>query len=122
MSSARRLAVVVASALSAALGAVLIAIGVVSRRDRTVAVGKRRFHGFAFERRWISDHADRERHAAVVADRLELDVREPGEVTLAEAAERLGVTIGTVRRRAKRGRLQGAYRNGRLAGIVLDAE
>jgi hypothetical protein len=122
MSLPRRFAVVVGSALSAALGAVLIGIGVVGRQDRTVAAGKRRFHGRAFERRWIPDLDERARHAEVVAERLELDMREPGEVPLAEAAERLGVTVGTVRRRAKRGQLQGAYRKGRLAGIILDAE
>jgi excisionase family DNA binding protein len=118
----RRLLLAVFSLASAATGAVLIAVGIVSRSDRTVAAGKRRFHGRAFERRWIPNPAERQRHAEIVADRLELDTRQPGELSLAEAAERLGVTVGTVRRRAKRGKLEGAYRNGRLTGVILDAE
>jgi hypothetical protein len=117
-----KIVLAIVGGLSAALGAVLIAIGVVSRHDRTVAAGKRRFHGRGIDRRWISDPAERERHADIVAERLELDTRQPGEVTLAEAAERLGVSIGTVRRRAKRGQLRGAYRNDRLTGVILDAE
>ena len=109
--------------LSAVVGAVLIAVGVISKRDRTVAAGKRRFHGHAFERRWIPDPDERKRHATIVAERLELDTSQPGEVTLAEAAERLGVSVGTVRRRAKRGQLEAAYhQNGRLRGVILDAE
>ena len=117
-----KIALWIVGGLSAALGAVLIAIGVVSRHDRTVAAGKRRFHGRGVDRRWISDPEERERHANIVAERLELDTRQSGEVSLAEAAERLGVSIGTVRRRAKRGQLQGAYRNERLTGVILDAE
>ena len=117
-----RIALGVLGALSAALGAILIAVGVVSRHDRTVAAGKRRFHGRGLDRRWIADPEERERHEGIVAERLDLDVREPGEVSLAEAAERLGVSIGTIRRRAKRGQLQAAYRNGRLTGVILDAE
>jgi hypothetical protein len=107
---------------SALLGVMLVAIGSVIRSDRTVAAGKRRYHGHAFERRWIRDADQRERHAEAVADRLELDTRQPGEVSLSDAADRLGVTIGTVRRRAKRGKLQAAYRDGRLTGVILDAE
>ena len=117
-----RIVLAIVGGLSAVLGAVLIAIGLVSRHDRTVAAGKRHFHGRGIDRRWISDPRERERHANIVAERLELDARQPGEVSLAEAAERLGVTIGTVRRRAKRGQLTGAYRNERLTGVILDAE
>ena len=118
----RRIAIGVVSALSAVVGAVLIAVGFISRHDRTVAAGKRRFHGRAFERRWINDPSERKRHAEIVAERLDLDTTQSGEVSLADAAERLGVTVGTVRRRAKRGQLQGAYRNGRLTGVILDPD
>ena len=118
----RRIAIGVVSALSAVVGAVLIAVGFISRHDRTVAAGKRRFHGRAFERRWIPDLSERKRHAEIIADRLDLDASQPGEVSLADAANRLGVTVGTVRRRAKRGQLQGAYRDGRLTGVILDPE
>ena len=76
----------------------------------------------AFERRWIPDDAERERHAEIVADRLELNTRQPGEVSLADAATQLGVTVGTIRRRVKRGELKAVYRNERLAGVILDAE
>jgi len=117
-----KIVLAIVGGLSAALGAALIAIGVVSHHDRTVAAGKRRFHGRGLDRRWISDPQERERHADIVAERLELDTRQPGEVSLAEAAERLGVTIGTVRRRAKRGQLRGAYRNDRLIGVILGGE
>jgi hypothetical protein len=118
----RKLLVGALSVGSAVVGGVLVAIGTVIRSDRTVAAGKRRFHGHAFERRWIKDDEERDRHAEVVAERLDVDTRQPGEVSLAEAADRLGVSIGTVRRRAKRGQLQAAYRNGRLTGVILDAE
>jgi hypothetical protein len=57
---------------SAVAGLFLIAAGIIARQERTVAAGKRRFHGFAFERRWIDDAEERERHAAVVAERLDL--------------------------------------------------
>jgi hypothetical protein len=120
MSVSRRILIGVAGAVSGVIGAVLVAIGVITRSDRTVAAGKRRFHGHAFERRWISNPKERERHAEVVAERLELDTVEPGEVTLAEAAEQLGVTVATVRRRVKLGKLQGVYRNGRLAGVIIE--
>jgi hypothetical protein len=118
----RKLLVGALSVGSALVGVVLVAIGSVIRSDRTVAAGKRRFHGHAFGRRWIKDPDERDRHAEIVAERLELDTRQPGEVSLAAAADRLGVSIGTVRRRAKRGQLQAAYRNGRLTGVILDAE
>ena len=117
-----RIALGVLGALSAALGAILIAVGVVSRHDRTMAAGKRRFHGRGLDRRWIADPDERERHDSIVAERLDLDMREPGEVGLAEAAERLGVSVGTIRRRAKRGQLKAAHRNGRLTGVILEAE
>jgi excisionase family DNA binding protein len=107
------------SAISLVSGAALIAIGVITRQQRAVAAGKRRFHGNGFERRWISDPQERERHAVIVADRLDLDVELPGAVSVADAAERLGVSVSTVRRRAKSGQLKGAYRGGRLTGVVL---
>lgn len=103
-------------------GAVLIAVGVMSRQQRIADAGKRSFHGHAFERRWISDQEERVRHAAIVSDRLDLDVEQPGAVSVAEAAERLGVSASTVRRRAKNGQLKGAYRSGRLTGVILDAD
>jgi excisionase family DNA binding protein len=107
------------SAVSLVSGAALIAIGAITRQQRAVAAGKRRFHGHGFERRWISDQQERERHAVIVADRLDLDVELPGAVSVADAAERLGVSVSTVRRRAKSGQLKGAYRGGRLTGVVL---
>jgi excisionase family DNA binding protein len=110
------------SAASLVSGAVLIAIGVITRQERAVAAGKRRFHGHGFERRWISDPEERERHAAVVAERLDLNADEPGSVSVAEAAERLGVSASTVRRRVKSGQLKGAYRDGRLTGVILDGD
>ncbi len=118
----RRFLVFVVSIGSVLIGAMLVAIGWITRSDRTAAAGKRRFHGHAFERRWIPDDAERERHAEIVADRLELNTRQPGEVSLADAATQLGVTVGTIRRRVKRGELKAVYRNERLAGVILDAE
>lgn len=103
-------------------GTVLIAVGVITRQRRIADAGKRSFHGHAFERRWISDQDERLRHAVIVADRLDLDVEQPGAVSVAEAAERLGVSASTVRRRAKSGQLKGAYRSGRLTGVILDAD
>jgi excisionase family DNA binding protein len=103
-------------------GAVLIAAGAIIRQRRMVAAGKRRFHGFAFERRWISDPKERVRHTAVVAQRLDLEVQQPGQLSVAEAANRLGVSVSTVRRRAKSGQLKGAYRRGRLTGVILEAD
>lgn len=112
----------VVSAGSLVGGVVLIATGAIIRQQRMVAAGKRRFHGFAFERRWISDPKERVRHTAVVAQRLDLDVEQPGQVSVAEAATRLGVSASTVRRRAKSGQLKGAYRHGRLTGVILEAD
>jgi excisionase family DNA binding protein len=116
----RGLLLAVLSAGSLVGGALLIAMGAISRQQRMVAAGKRRFHGFAFERRWISDPKERVRHAAVIAERLDLEAERPGEVSVAEAAERLGVSVSTVRRRAKKGQLMGAYRRGRLTGVILE--
>jgi excisionase family DNA binding protein len=112
----------VMSAGSLVVGAVLIGIGVITRQQRAVAAGKRRFHGFAFERRWISNPEERVRHTAVVAQRLDLDVEQTGQVSVAEAANHLGVSVSTVRRRAKSGRLKGAYRRGRLTGVILEPD
>ena len=110
------------SAVSLVSGAALIAIGVITRQQRAVGAGKRRFHGQGFERRWISDQDERARHAVIVADRLDLDVELPGAISVAEAAQRLGVSVSTVRRRAKSGQLKGAYRGGKLTGVVLDED
>ena len=112
----------VLGAVSLAAGAVLIAIGSITRQRRMVAAGRRRFSGTAFERRWISDLQERERHAAVASERLDLEASPVGPIPVAEAAERLGVSTSTVRRRAKRGQLQGVYRAGRLTGVILEAE
>jgi excisionase family DNA binding protein len=110
------------SGLSLIGGTVLIAVGVITRQRRIADAGKRSFHGHAFERRWIPDQDERVRHADIVADRLDIDVEPPGTVSVAEAAERLGISVSTVRRHAKSGRLKGAYRAGRLTGVILDAD
>jgi hypothetical protein len=112
----------VVSVGSLATGAMLIAMGAIIRQQRMVAAGKRRFHGYAFERRWIPDQKERVRHTAVVAERLDLDMEQPGEVSVADAATRLGVSVSTVRRRAKAGQLKGAYRGGRLTGVIFEAD
>ncbi len=65
-----RVSLGLASLVSLVTGAILLAIASITRQQRTVAAGKRRFHGQAFERRWIPDDADRQRHAEVVAERL----------------------------------------------------
>ncbi|HEY8179115.1 MAG TPA: hypothetical protein VIH33_01830 [Candidatus Limnocylindria bacterium] len=65
-----RISLGVASLLSLVTGAILLTIGSVLRQRHTVAAGKRRFHGQAFERRWVPDDADRQLHADVVAERL----------------------------------------------------
>jgi excisionase family DNA binding protein len=104
-------------------GAILLAIGSVLRQQRTVAAGKRRFHGHARERRWIPDDAERERHAEVVTSRLAISAAaRPEELRVAEAAERLGVSASTVRRRVQRGELVGVFQNGRMTGVVLEAD
>ena len=121
MSDRRRgLLVAVASLVSALGGLVLVGIGIITRQERAVSAGKRRFHGSAFERRWIPDHAERQRHAEVVAERLEL--ADDGHLDLPTAAERLGVTVATVRRRVKRGELEGVFAEQRLVGVVLPGE
>ena len=106
--------------LSALGGLVLIAIGIITRQERAIAAGKRRFHGSAFERRWITDQDERQRHAEIVADRLEL--HGDGSVDLPSAAAQLGITVSTVRRRVKRGELEGVYVEDRLVGVVLPVE
>jgi excisionase family DNA binding protein len=118
----RRVLLGAASVGSLVVGVVLITLGRITRQERAVAAGKRRFHGLAFERRWIPDPDERTRHAAVVAERLGQDAMQPGEVTVAQAAERLGVSVSTVRRRAKTGQLNGAYRGGRLTGVILEED
>jgi excisionase family DNA binding protein len=123
MSSVRgRIGLAVASLVSLVTGAILLAIGSVLRQRRTVTAGKRRYHGGAFERRWISDEDERERHTEAVSDRLELPRPEGPEVRLAEAAERLGVSVSTVRRRIQRGELKAVYRDGRMTGVILEAD
>lgn len=110
------------SVASLVTGAILLAIGSVLRQQRTVAAGKRRFHGNAFERRWIPDDAERVQHAAVVAERLGISAGARPVVRVADAAQRLGVSVSTVRRRVKRGELEAVFQNGRMTGIVLEAE
>jgi hypothetical protein len=107
--------------LASALGGLLlVGIGIITRQERAVAAGKRRFHGSAFERRWIPDAAERQRHDDIVAERLELP--EDHHLDLTTAAARLGVTVDTVRRRVKRGELEGVYAQERLIGVVLPTE
>jgi len=117
-----RVSMALASLVSLVTGAILLAIGSVLRQQRTVAAGKRRYHGQAFERRWIPDDAERLRHAAVVAERLELAPSGGPVVRVADAAERLGVSVSTVRRRVRRGELQAVFQNGRMTGVVLEAD
>jgi excisionase family DNA binding protein len=111
-----------ASVGSLVAGVVLITLGRITRQEQAVAAGKRRFHGFAFERRWISDPDERTRHAEIVAERLDEEAKQAGEVTVAQAAERLGVSVSTVRRRARSGQLKGAYRGERLTGVILEGD
>jgi hypothetical protein len=116
--SVRRGLLGVVGLVSALGGLLLIGIGIITRQERAVTAGKRQFRGFAFERRWIADPDERARHQEIVAERLELE--EPdGHVDLATAATQLGVTVATVRRRVKRGELEGVYTRERLVAIVL---
>ena len=111
-----------ASLVSLVTGAILLAIGSAFRQQRTAAAGKRRFHGQAFERRWIPDDLERQRHAELVVERLNpLPPAEP-VVRVAEAAERLGVSVSTVRRRIKRGELQAIFSDGHMTGVILEAD
>ena len=43
-------------------------------------------------------------------------------VRVAEAAKRLGVSVSTVRRRVQRGELQAVLRDGRMTGVILEAD
>ena len=117
-----RVSLGVASLLSLVTGAILLAVGSVFRQRRTVAAGKRRFHGQAFERRWIPDDEERQLHADVVAERLGQSPSEGPVVRVAEAAERLGVSVSTVRRRVQRGELQAVMEGGRMTGVILEAD
>ena len=117
-----RVSLGVASLVSLVTGAILLAVGSVFRQRRTVAAGKRRFHGKAFERRWIPDDAERQVHADVVAERLGQSPSEGPVVRVAEAAERLGVSVSTVRRRVQRGELQAVMEGGRMTGVILEAD
>ena len=112
----------VASLVSLVTGVILLAIGSVFRQRRTVAAGKRRFHGQAFERRWIPDDVERQRHAELVVERLSSPPQEGPVVRLAEAAERLGVSVSTVRRRIQRGELQAVVTDGRTTGVILEGD
>jgi excisionase family DNA binding protein len=104
-------------------GAILLAIGWVLRQPRRVAAGQRQIHSHARERRWIPNDAERERHAEVVAERLGIAAAaRPEEIRVAEAAARLGVSASTVRRRVQRGELVGVFQNGRMTGVVLEAD
>lgn len=117
-----RLGFGLASLLSLVTGAILLAVGSIFRQRRTMAEGKRRFHGKAFERRWISDDDERQRHAEVVAERLNLEPPASPVLRVPEAAERLGVSVSTVRRRIHRGELQGVFTDGRMTGVILEAD
>jgi excisionase family DNA binding protein len=112
----------IVSLLSLVTGAILLAIGSVLRQQRTVAAGKRRYHGKAFERRWIPDDVERQEHAAIVVERLHPAQPDGPVVRLTEAAERLGVSVSTIRRRIQRGELQAVIRDGRTAGVILEAD
>jgi hypothetical protein len=81
-----RVSLAAVSLASLVSGAILLAVGSVLRQQQTVAAGKRRFHGQAFERRWIPDEAERERHAAVVAERLGISGPPRPVVRVTEAA------------------------------------
>jgi len=121
MSDSRRGVLALAlGVLSAVAGLVLIGIGIITRQERAVSAGRRRFHGHAFERRWIPDPVERANHAEIVAERLDLDPS--GHLGLDAAAARLGVTVTTVRRRVRAGKLAGVYREERLVGVVLPIE
>lgn len=133
MRGPRRLLVWLAAGASAVGGLALMAVGRILRQRQVADAGKRQFHGRAFERRWIGDHQERARHAEIVAERLDLaeaqadgekgTAQEPdGGTPLAIAAERLGVTVDTVRRRVRRGDLEGIYRGRRLVGVVMAPE
>lgn len=111
-----------ASLVSLVTGAILLAIGSMLRQQRTVTAGKRRYHGKAFERRWIPDDMERQQHAAIVAERLHPAQPDGPVVRLAEAAERLGVSVSTIRRRIRRGELRAVIRDGRTAGVILEAD
>ena len=112
----------IASLVSLVTGAILLAIGSVLRQQRTVAAGKRRYHGMAFERRWIPDDVERQEHAAIVAQRLKPAQPDGPVVRVAEAAERLGVSVSTVRRRIQRGELRAVVQDGRTTGVILEAD
>jgi excisionase family DNA binding protein len=103
-------------------GGALIALGTILRRSGIVAAGKARLRSGPLERRWISNPSERQRHAAIVADRLGIASPDAVELSVADAARRLGVSPSTVRRRVQRGELLGAYRAGHLTGIVLDPD
>jgi excisionase family DNA binding protein len=117
-----RVSLGLASLISLLTGAILLAIASITRQQRTAAAGKRRFHGKAFERRWIPDDGERQRHAEVVAERLGQSPVDGPVLRVAEAAERLGVSASTVRRRVQRGELEGVFRDGRMTGVVLEAD
>ncbi|HET7521112.1 MAG TPA: hypothetical protein VFK61_06205 [Candidatus Limnocylindria bacterium] len=128
MNVSRRLLMWLAAGASAIGGLALMGVGVILRQRRMADAGKRSFHGRAFERRWISDHRERARHAEIVAERLEItdegvtDAQADDGTPLATAARRLGVTVDTVRRRVRRGDLEGIYRGRRLVGVVMAPE
>ena len=117
-----RVSLAAVSLASLVTGAILLTVGSVLRQPQTVAAGRRQIHGHARERRWIPDDEERARHDAIVAERLGISPTARPEVRVADAAERLGVSASTVRRRVQRGELEGVFRDGRMTGVVLEAD
>lgn len=71
------------------------------------------------DRRWISDASERVRHDAIVRERLDVPIRQA--MSVVQAADRLGVTVQTIRRRVKRGDLDAECdARGRIARVYLD--
>jgi excisionase family DNA binding protein len=55
-------------------------------------------------------------------DQLELDLRRPRWLTLEQAAARLGCSVGAVRMRARRGRLECRYQGRRMYVSAADVD
>ena len=95
-----------------------------ARSTRVASIGgwlRRVVSRFGRDRRWISDGSERTRHDAIVRERLVVPRREA--TSLVEAANRLGVSVQTVRRRVKRGQLDAAYdARGHISRVYLDEQ